>query len=167
VKQIIALDHLRKKKLLSASQDGNREFIFLLACICADGTALPQALIYQGESGDMQDSWLQNFDQSSDEAYFVASSKGWTSEDLGISWLEIFDHHTQKKAGDAHCLLLVDGHSSHVNLRFINYCNQNQILLVILSPHSTCQLQPLDVGIFSPLAHPYSTGINKLVQSSC
>ena len=36
-----------------ASQDGNREFISLLACVCADGTALPPALIYQGKSGDL------------------------------------------------------------------------------------------------------------------
>jgi len=36
-----------------ASQDGNREFISLLACVCADGTALPAALIYQGKSGDL------------------------------------------------------------------------------------------------------------------
>ena len=82
--------------------------------------------------------------------------KGWTNEDLGMSWLtKIFDRHTKAKAGYSKRLLLMDGHSSHVNLRFINYCDQNDILLVILPPHSTHRLQPLDVGIFSPLAGIY------------
>ncbi len=63
---------------------------------------------------------------------------------------KIFDRHTEQKAGKLHRLLLVDGHSSHVNLRFVNYCDKHRILLVILPPHSTHRLQPLDVGIFSP-----------------
>ncbi|OAG21081.1 hypothetical protein CC77DRAFT_849744 [Alternaria alternata] len=34
-----------------AMRDGNREWITLLACVCASGDALPPALIYQGTSG--------------------------------------------------------------------------------------------------------------------
>ena len=40
-------------------QDGSRELITLLACICADGSSLEPALIYQSTSGSIQDSWLQ------------------------------------------------------------------------------------------------------------
>lgn len=43
-------------RVRSAKQDGSREFISLLATICADGTKVPPALIYQGVSGDLQDS---------------------------------------------------------------------------------------------------------------
>lgn len=163
----MGIKQLKSKKILGASQDGSREFISLLACICADGTAIPPALIYQGTSGDLQDTWLEDFDHSSDQAYFATSEKGWTNEDLGIKWLEIFDRHTNEKAGNSRRLLLVDGHSSHVNLRFIDYCDSNGILLVVLPPHSTHRLQPLDVGIFSPLAHAYSQEIDQLIQSSC
>jgi len=62
--------------------------------------------------------------------------------------------------------LITDGHSSHVNLCFIDYCDQNGIILVILPPHSTHRLQPLDVGIFAPLANAYSYKIDELIQSS-
>jgi hypothetical protein len=41
-------------------QDGSREFITLLACICADITALLTTLIYQGKSQDLIDTWLNN-----------------------------------------------------------------------------------------------------------
>jgi hypothetical protein len=45
-------------RITGASQDGNREFISLLACILAIGVALPPALLYKGELGDLQDGWL-------------------------------------------------------------------------------------------------------------
>ena len=90
------------------------------------------------------------------------------NEELGMKWLhQIFNHHTKEKAGNSRKLLLVDGHSSHVNLRFIDYCDKNRIILGVLPPHSTHRLQPLDVGIFSPLAHAYSQEIDHLIQSSC
>jgi hypothetical protein len=41
-------------------QDGNREFISLLACICIDGTTLLSALIYQSNSYDIQSTWVQD-----------------------------------------------------------------------------------------------------------
>jgi hypothetical protein len=40
-------------KIKGAAQDGSREFISLLASICADGTKIPPALIYKGKSGDL------------------------------------------------------------------------------------------------------------------
>jgi hypothetical protein len=56
-------------------QDGSREFISLLACICADGSALPPALIYQGASGDLQNTWLKDLNEK-DKALFAASANG-------------------------------------------------------------------------------------------
>jgi hypothetical protein len=53
-------------------------------------------------------------------------------------------------------LLILNGHRSHLTKAFIEYCNQNRILLVIYSPHLTYTLQPLDVVIFKPLSSAYS-----------
>lgn len=167
MKRIVPIDHLRSKRTLGSSQDGSREFISLLATICADGSALPPALIYQGASLDLQDTWLEDYDSSSDEAYFAVSHKGWTTDDLGLSWLsKIFEPLTRPKAGHAKRLLIMDGHSSHVNLRFIDTCDNHGVIVVILPPHSTHRLQPLDVAIFSPLATAYSHQIDGLIQSS-
>jgi len=60
----------------------------------------------------------------------------------------------------------MDGHSSHINMRFIDFCDNHSIILGILPPHSTHRLQPLDVGIFSPLSTAYSNEIDHLIQSS-
>ena len=166
-KRIVPIKQLRSKQTLGSSQDGSREFISLLATICADGTALAPALIYQGDTHNLQDTWLEDYDCSSEEAYFAVSKKGWTNEDLGLSWLsKVFEPTTRSKAGHSKRLLIVDGHSSHVNMKFIDYCDEHNILLGILPPHSTHRLQPLDVAIFSPLATAYSGQIDTLIQSS-
>ncbi|CAE7021569.1 TolA [Pyrenophora teres f. teres] len=39
---------------------------------------------------------------------------------------------------------------------FIDYCDRHRILLIILPPHSTHTLQPLDVVLFKPLSQAYS-----------
>ena len=55
----MSLDTLKSGRIQYASKDGSREFISLLACISADGTALPPSLIYKGDSGSLQDTWLE------------------------------------------------------------------------------------------------------------
>jgi hypothetical protein len=49
------------KLCTAAIQDGNREWITLIACVCADGSALPPALVYEGKSG-IQSSWVEGIE---------------------------------------------------------------------------------------------------------
>ena len=160
------MEALKTGRIKYASQDGNREFLTLLASICADGTALPPSLIYKSDSDTLQDTWLEDW-QPEEVAYFAVSANGWTCNKLGLSWLEkVFHAHTKQKAGHRRRLLIVDGHSSHVNLQFIEKCDEFRILLLILPPHSTHRLQPLDVSLFSPLSTNYSNGLTKLMFNS-
>jgi len=45
-------------------------------------------------------------------------------------------------------LLIVDGHSSHVQAQFIAECMREKVDLLILPAHSSHKTQPLDVGVF-------------------
>jgi hypothetical protein len=165
-KRIMTREALEKGRITAAAQDGSREFMSLLACISADETCLPPALIYKGDSHDLQSTWVDDL-QEGEEAYFAASSNGWSCDALGQQWLEmIFNRHTSMKSGNRRRLLLVDGHSSHVNMKFLNFADSNRILVLILPPHSTHRLQPLDVGLFSPLATAYTNELNKLMYMS-
>jgi hypothetical protein len=86
-------------KIKAHIQGGNREWITLLACICADGSALDPAIIYQSASGSLQDSWLQAFDPDDHWAFFTSSPSGWTNNDIGLAWLkQVFDRATKAKA---------------------------------------------------------------------
>ena len=67
-------------RITHASQDGSRELISLLACISANGVALPSALIYKGKH--LQDSWLKDL-KKGEKGFFTFSSKGWSFHELG------------------------------------------------------------------------------------
>jgi hypothetical protein len=100
VKRIMTTDTLKSGRIMGASQDGSWEFISLLACICADGSKLPPALIYKGESHDLMSSWVGDFTEEYD-AYFASSLNGWSSDKLGLQWLEwVFHRHRKGKAGN-------------------------------------------------------------------
>jgi len=147
---------LKDGRITHALTDGNWEFVTLLACICADGTKIPIGLIYQGESHDLQDSWVDEVD-ANDEVYFAASANGWTCNNLGLQWLQkIYDPATKTKAGRGKRLLIVDGHSSHVNMAFLDWADRNRIIVYIMLSHLTHRLQLLDVGLFSPLSTAYT-----------
>ncbi len=47
---------------------------------------------------------------------------------------------------------------------FIDYCDENKILLCVLPPHSTQTLQPLDVVMFKPLSSAYSKELAEHLQ---
>jgi hypothetical protein len=123
-KRIVSIEALQSKRLLGTSQDGSREFITLIALICAAPSHIPPALIYQGESHDLQDTWLEDFDDSKDLAYFASSAKGWSNDLLGLQWLEhVFDRCTKVEGSRDRRLLIVDGHNSHFNMQFIDYAD--------------------------------------------
>jgi hypothetical protein len=43
------------KQVTDSLQDGNREWVSVLACIGADGTALPPSIIFEGLHGNIRD----------------------------------------------------------------------------------------------------------------
>ena len=127
---------------------------------------MPPSLIYKGDSQSLQDTWLEDWTPEH-TAHFAASPNGWSCNVLGLNWLQtVFDRYTHCKAGNRRRLLIVDGHSSYVNMAFINECDRLRILLIILPPHTTHRIQPLDVLLFQPLATYYTNGLNDLLFNS-
>ena len=150
-----------KKQYSQSSHDGNREWVTVLAAICADGTAITPCVIFPTESGKVPESWVKEINPEDPEApsiHFATSPNGWTNHDLGMAWLrDTFDPLTRQKSRHHYRLLIADGHSSHITKPFIDYCHYHRILLFILPPHSTHTLQPLDVVCFKTLSQRYST----------
>ncbi|OCK91762.1 uncharacterized protein K441DRAFT_728630, partial [Cenococcum geophilum 1.58] len=52
-------------------------------------------------------------------------------------------------------LLILNGYKSHVLIQFAKYCETYKIIPLYLLPYLTHLLQPLNIGIFSPLARAY------------
>jgi hypothetical protein len=167
VKRIFPKALMRAQKLLGTGQDGARHWITLIATICADGSSLPPALIYKAVSGNLQDTWLQDYKPEEHPCWFASSPNGWTSDELALSWLQsLFDPQTSDKAKRDWRLLMLDGHGSHCTLDFLEQCHRLRILVAIYPPHSTHRLQPLDVSLFNPLATYYSQALDAHTRQS-
>jgi hypothetical protein len=91
---------------------------------------------------------------------FPSSPNGWRDNKHSLAWIKHFDQYTEARAKGRSRLLLMEGHSSHITLGFCEYALAHNIVRFCLPAHSTHLLQPLDVGIFSPLQHYYSKAVN-------
>ncbi|KAF1934447.1 DDE-domain-containing protein, partial [Didymella exigua CBS 183.55] len=156
-----------RKEVRQSIQAGNREWVTVLACVCADGSALPPGIIYEAAGPAIRSSWVDDIKPEQHSAHFTTSPTGWTNNNVGLAWLEqVFDRYTKQKSRVQYRLLVVDGHGSHITMEFIKYCDDHRILLAILPPHSTQTLQPLDVVCFAPLAHFYTIELTEYLQQS-
>lgn len=157
----------KNTQIRGSGQDGNRIWVTIVATICMDGSYLPPSIIYPAASG-IQNTWLEDF-KGDENAFFTSSPTGWTNDSIGLAWVkEIFDRHTKKKArnGRDSRLLFVDGHGSHLNMPFLDWCDRHNIIITLYPPHSTHRLQPLDVGLFNPLANYYSQQLNQWIHDT-
>lgn len=149
LKRIMTLEALKSGRITKSKQDGSREFISCLACISAIGRWIPPLLIYKGDSGDLRSTWVDSVETNS-MAHFTVSHNGWSNNAIGLVWLQkVFERYTKPPRQTQKRLLIVDGHSSHVNMAFVDWADQHGIILLILPPHTTHRLQPLDVGFFN------------------
>ncbi|KAF1922209.1 DDE-domain-containing protein, partial [Didymella exigua CBS 183.55] len=116
-------------------QQGDREWVTLIAAINAMGWAIAPYLIFKAKNHDA--SWYPDLKPQ------------WR---IGI----------QGRRVGSHVLLIIDGHESHKSLAFQNLCEENKIITLCMPPHSSHILQPLDVGCFAPLKRAYSKEIRVL-----
>jgi hypothetical protein len=163
LKRIMTLAALKSGRVTKSKQDGSREFISILACVSAIGKAIPPLLLYRGESGDLLDTWVDDVDRNAG-AHFSSTPNGWSNNEMGMVWLkQVFERYTKPTRATTKRMLIVDGHSSHVNMEFIDWADRHGIIVMILPLHTTHRLQPLDVGLFQPLGTNYSLELEKLI----
>jgi hypothetical protein len=142
-------------------QPGDREWVTVIQSICAAGYAIPPFIIYKGrvhisawyEEGDIPYNWKLS-----------VSENGWTNNALGLEWLKHFDARTKARQVGVYRLLILDGHESHLNQDFKDYCLENKILTLCMPAHSSHILQLLDVVCFAPLKQKYSQRVRDLAR---
>ena len=136
----------------------NRKWVSIIETISAEGRRLQCLVIFKGQS--LQTTWF-SLSEIPDYLYTV-SMNGWTSNDIGLTWLkQIFLPQT---ATEDYRLLLLDGHKSHATFEFMWTCYINRVVLVYLLPHSSHMLQPLDLACFSILKCRYRDQIANLAR---
>ena len=140
-------------------EPGRQEWITVIECICADGTTIAPMVIFKGESLNARD-----VVEGAEGWKFAFNSKGWTSNAHGLSWFHrCFEPDTRDKANGGYRLLICDGHDSHITAAVVELCINNKIILMVLPPHTSHLLQPLDVAIFAPVKQYLATQNKKFI----
>lgn len=93
-----------------AVQPGNREWVIVIQGINAQGWAIPPFIIFAGKYHFS--TWYEG-DDIPPEWAIALSENGWTTNQLGIKWLQHFDKHTKDRTVGVYRLLVIDGHKSH------------------------------------------------------
>ena len=107
-----------------------------------------------------QKQWHDRLHDGGQGGHIAISEKGWTDNEIGLEWFkQCFEPETRRCKVGKYRLLILDGHSSHVTSDAINFCVENDIILLCLPAHATDTLQPLDVGVFLPLSQAYRLGL--------
>ena len=144
------------------AKPGRQEWVTVVECICADGTVVPPLVIFKAENLSTQ--WIPA--NINGHWRFSCNSKGWTSNKHGVQWLRrCFEPATREKAAREYRLLICDGHDSHITGEYIGHCMDNNIILMILPPHSSHMTQPLDVGVFGPMKKHMAAEIDPLIRT--
>lgn len=113
VKVVCSSDCKGKPRLL---QSGNREWVTAVECISVRGIAVPLFIILKSVNKLLD--WYNLPSLSSDWA-ITESLNGWTSDELGLEWLQkIFDPWMKLYTVGWYRLLVLDGYSSHLTPLF-------------------------------------------------
>ena len=147
------------KKRPYVKQDGKREMVTALEAVSADGYVFPSFIISKGQTHTY--GRFGNVTKEDSEVHFAKSPKGWIDEELAYHWLtHVYHPFSLKRINNGETrLLILDGHSSHVNARFLKFCEANDIICFCLPAHTTHLLQPLDVGLFGPFQRYYGMAV--------
>lgn len=147
-KVITRAEYYGRRSLL---QPGNREWVTAIECTNASGWALPPCIIFKGKI--FIESW---FDNLPNDWRFEISPNGWTSDEIGLRWLQkLFIPSTYSRIKGRYRLLILDGHGSHLIPKFDEICAANNIIPICMPAHLSHLLQPLDIGCFAILKRSY------------
>ncbi|XP_067664237.1 uncharacterized protein [Haliotis asinina] len=119
--------------------------ITVVCCFNAAGTYVPPMMIYPRKR--MAPTLMNGAPAGS---LAKCSRNEWMDQDLFLDWLRHFRDFVQPTR-EKPCLLLLDDHNSHKTLEAISFARDNHISMLVLPPHTTHRLQPLDCTFFGPL----------------
>ncbi|XP_057297609.1 uncharacterized protein LOC130628645 [Hydractinia symbiolongicarpus] len=145
----------RSQKHAYSQGEGSREHVTVNCCVSPGRLMVPPFIIY--EKSFPSGNYSAN---GPTDALYGKSNNGYMDEDPFFKWFTRLFVPKTKHVGKR--ILIIDGHGSHINLNLIDAARENQVILYCLPPHTTHVLQPLDVGLYSPLKTYFSRITDKI-----
>jgi hypothetical protein len=126
--------------------------ISCLIFVSASGGTLPPAFVFKSAPPD------NVLSKAIEGSTVVRSENGYVNSEIFVNY---FDLCIEKFPKARPLLLLIDGHSSHMSVEFLEKARENDIHVFCFPSHLTHKLQPLDVGLFGPVRQSYTTSVNE------
>lgn len=124
-----------------------RDNTSVLLAVNAAGGKLPPLILFKGKN--VWDDWLPSEDKIFPGMSFGVTKNGWMdSSSFHRFFTKIF---IPALGNERPALLICDGHKSHVSLSVIEEARRENITILILPPHSSHILQPLDLSVMKSL----------------
>ena len=140
ISRVIAMRN--QKHVYSVRSDRNCQITTLAAANALGNAIPPMHNIYPGKRAP-RSNLLKG---CVDGAHYERSDKGWMTTKLFYGWLA---NHVSKQLPPEHpVLLLVDGHSTHIDVEVSKFCSQNGILLLLLASTLTSCFAAFGCRIF-------------------
>jgi hypothetical protein len=132
---------------------GGRENVTVMATINAAGQSMPPLVIFKGARIPHN----CYADRIINGTGIGISPNGWMTREIFDQWF--YQHFLKfiEEKGISPVLLIVDGHSSHTSIQTLRKATASGVSILRLPAHCTDLLQPLDVGVFSPLKAHWNT----------
>ncbi|KAL0870945.1 hypothetical protein ABMA27_004770 [Loxostege sticticalis] len=127
---------------IANSTKGNISIMFTAT---ANGKCLPVYVVYKAST--LYSEWI---DGGPTDARYNCTKSGWFDSAMFENYFEnIIIPWAQKTVGAK--VVICDNLSSHLSVKVIELCEQNDIKFIFIPPRSTHLTQPLDVAFFAPL----------------
>jgi hypothetical protein len=85
----------------------------------------------------------------------MAHLSGWSNSSIFVEYLKDFIQHV-KHSNNNKVLLIFYNHENHCSAEGVPLAKENCIILLIIAPHTSHKLQPLDWSVFGPYKTYYN-----------
>lgn len=130
---------------------GDREQCTVIESGSAAGKAIPPLVIIKG--GVVSERWFAEVPPELNNVLVGTSDSGGSNDSLFWRWLRHWEHFTSINRRGEYRLLLMDGCDSHFTYSALEFCKQHKVIVMLLPPHTSHFLQPLEVSVFRQWKH--------------
>lgn len=125
--------------------DSTKSATSVMFAVDAAGSMLPLYVVYK--STQLWDSWTNGGPK---DCRYNRTPSGWFDQSILEDWfMTIIIPHFRRMEGVK--VLIGDNLASHMSIKIIQLCRENNIRFIFLPPNSTHLTQPLDVSCFRPV----------------
>ncbi|XP_023312440.1 uncharacterized protein LOC111692606, partial [Anoplophora glabripennis] len=140
--KIVAVKGKRNVGAMTSGERGTN--ITVVTAVSALGNAVPPMFVFPRKQ--FKTHFLNG---GPPECIGAGNASGWVTDEEFYQFMQHFIKHV-KPSMERPVLLVLDNHSSHLNVETLNLAKENGVVMLSFPPHCSHKLQPLDVSVFGP-----------------